>query len=394
MTTIVPFIITFVINLFVIARKMSLSPLQFIRRDLSRRHKKKAMKLPRFSFFGRFRLRILFQNLSNYGMLFVGICFANVLLLFGLMMGPLLQHYQDSVLEHQIAKYQYVLLSPIPTKSDAEQYSAMTLRTAFEDADSEDVTIYGVAKDSSYVDISPKTGEIYISDGFAEKFAIKVGDTVTLKEEYGRKEYSFTVTDIYEYPASLSVFMNQQDFSEKFDLSHDYFNGYFSNEEITDIDKAYIGATITKDDLTKITRQLNVSMGSLFHMIKAFAVILFMMLVFLLTKLVVEKNANAISMVKILGYENREIKKLYLTTSRLAVIISLVLSLPVSVCTIKAIYREMMGNAFLGWLTFYIQPVIYVQILLIGFITYMLVEVLLYQKIKKVPMDEALKNVE
>lgn len=394
MTTIVPFIITFVINLFVIARKMSLSPLQFIRRDLSRRHKKKAMKLPRFSFFGRFRLRILFQNLSNYGMLFVGICFANVLLLFGLMMGPLLQHYQDSVLEHQIAKYQYVLLSPIPTKSDAEQYSAMTLRTAFEDADSEDVTIYGVAKDSSYVDISPKTGEIYISDGFDEKFAIKVGDTVTLKEEYGRKEYSFTVTDIYEYPASLSVFMNQQDFSEKFDLSHDYFNGYFSNEEITDIDKAYIGATITKDDLTKITRQLNVSMGSLFHMIKAFAVILFMMLVFLLTKLVVEKNANAISMVKILGYENREIKKLYLTTSRLAVIISLVLSLPVSVCTIKAIYREMMGNAFSGWLTFYIQPVIYVQILLIGFITYMLVEVLLYQKIKKVPMDEALKNVE
>ena len=201
-------------------------------------------------------------------------------------------------------------------------------------------------------------------------------------------------TDIYEYPASLSVFMNQQDFSEKFDLSHDYYHGYFSNEEITDIDKAYIGATITKDDLTKITRQLNVSMGSLFHMIKAFAVILFMMLVFLLTKLVVEKNANAISMVKILGYENREIKKLYLTTSRLAVIISLVLSLPVSVCTIKAIYREMMGNAFLGWLTFYIQPVIYVQILLIGFITYMLVEVLLYQKIKKVPMDEALKNVE
>ena len=38
-------------------------------------------------------------------------------------------------------------------------------------------------------------------------------------------------------------------------------------------------------------------------------VILFALLIYLLTKLIIEKNASSISMVKILGYKNREIVK-------------------------------------------------------------------------------------
>ena len=50
------------------------TPLQFLRHDLKKSKRKKAMRLPRWSFLNRFRLRILFQNIPNYLVLFVGIC--------------------------------------------------------------------------------------------------------------------------------------------------------------------------------------------------------------------------------------------------------------------------------------------------------------------------------
>ena len=70
------------------------------------------MRLPNFKFFNRFRLRIILQNRSSYLTLFIGIFFANVLLLFGMMMKPLLDHYQEEILKNMIAPYQYVLSIP------------------------------------------------------------------------------------------------------------------------------------------------------------------------------------------------------------------------------------------------------------------------------------------
>ena len=114
-------------------------------------------------------------------------------------------------------------------------------------------------------------------------------------------------------------------YRKTFGEKEDYFNGYFSREKITDLDEDLIATTITEDDLTKVSRQLDVSMGEMFQLINIFAVVLFALLIYLLTKLIIEKNANAISMVKILGYENREINSLYLTSTTWVVILSILL---------------------------------------------------------------------
>ena len=103
LTTIVPLVIMILINVVMIYRKLTLSPLQFLRKDLKRSSNKKAVKLPAFPFFQRFRLRIILQNMPAYLTLFIGIIFANILLLFGMMMSPLLSHYQNEIVDHMIA---------------------------------------------------------------------------------------------------------------------------------------------------------------------------------------------------------------------------------------------------------------------------------------------------
>lgn len=394
LTTVIPAIIMIVINLLLISSKLRISPLNFLRRDLSRRKRKKAVKLPHFKFFNRFRIRIILQNRAGYLTLFIGIAFAEILLVFGMMMSPLLDHYQDEVLSHMLADYQYVLKAPVPTETDsAEAYLAGSLKTMPTEFNSEEVSVYGVEKDSAYVDIDfPKEG-VYISDSYAEKYRLAEGDTIELKETYGDKKYKFKVAGIYEYPAAVAIFMPEEEYRDVFDKEEDYFNGYFSDKKITDIEDAYIMTTITEDDLTKVSRQLDVSMGGMFYLMNVFSVALAAILIYLMTKLIIEQNASSISMVKILGYNTREIGKLYLTATTWIVVISVILGEAIATETINVIYRAMMSD-YSGWLSIYYDPNIYWKILLMVLAAYFVVALFCLRKIRKIPMDEALKNVE
>lgn len=396
LTTVVPVIIMLVINIVIIGCRLKLSPLKFLRRDLSGKQKKKAMRLPAFGFFNRFRLRIIIQNMPNYITLFIGILFANVLLLFGIMLGPMLTHYQNEITDKLIAKHQYVLKALVDVDDNAaEKYCVKTLAIIEGRLKSEDVLVYGVKDNSIYADIntaSLKDNEVYITNGYADKFRIKKGDKITLKEKYDDNEYEFTVKDMYDYPSSFAIFMSDAAFKNVFDKSEDYYSGYFS-DNILDINEKYVATQITLDDLTKVSRQLDRSMGETFNLVKIFAVVLFAVLMFLLTKLIVEKNTTSISMVKILGYSNREISRLYVTSTTIVVVLSVALSIGLSVVIMNYLFRVFMEEMS-GWISCYYAPHIFPVMFILNITVYAVISFFMMAKIKKIPMDEALKTVE
>lgn len=417
MTTVVPVIIMFVVNYAVLHHKLKLSPLKFLRRDLSSGKQRRAVYLsPRMKIFHRFRLRVIFQNISNYLVLFEGIIFANLLLMFGLLLPSALDHYQLEIQNNMLAKYQYMLSMPVSVmggsnklesmldmllfahdaetdNEDAEEFSAYSLNTLPTKYKSEEVTLYGVHDDSKYIDVDFSDG-VYISKAYADKFLLKPGDSITLKEKYEDDEYTFKISGIYDYNGSLCIFMPQGELNQTFDLGDDYFSGYFSNTEITDIDSSYIGSVIDLDALTKISRQLSVSMGSMMGMVNLFAVAIYMILIYLLSKIIIEKNAQSISMTKILGYTNGEISRLYILSTSIVVVLCLLISLPIETTIMEVLFREMMLQSISGWIALWIDPMIYVQMFVIGLVTYAVVALLEYKKIRKVPMGEALKNAE
>ncbi len=417
LTTVVPVAIMLVVNFGILHHKLRLSPLKFLRRDLSGKKQRRALYLSqRMRIFTRFRLRVIFQNFSNYIVLFIGVVFANLLLFFGLLLPSALDHYQLEIQNNMLAKYQYMLSVPVSVmgggnkldsfvdmllfnndtetdNEDAEEFSAYSLNTIPGKVKSEEILLYGIKEDSKYVDADLSKG-VYISSAYADKYKIGVGDSITLKEKYEDDEYTFQVAGIYDYTGGLCVFMDQDKLNDTFDLGDDYFSGYFSNTEITDIKDSYIGSVINLDALTKISRQLDVSMGSMMGMVNGFAVVIFMILIYLLSKIIIEKNAQSISMTKILGYTNGEISRLYILSTSLVVVICLLVSLPLETVIMKVVYREMMLSSLSGWITLWIDPVIYVQMFVIGIVTYAVIALLEYRKIQRVPMSEALKNVE
>lgn len=394
-TTIVPMIILFLIILTVLWEKLSLSPLRFMRRDLSRRKKKKAFRLnTKIKIMTRFRLRIIFQNLPNYITIVIGIFFANAILLFGCMFAPLLDNFEKDITGSLICERQYVLKMPVETEnSQAEKYCAGSLKTLEGRLKSEEITVYGVEEDSRYLELEKQEEGIAVSNAYAEKHQLRVGDNITLKQTYGEKEYSFQVSEILYYPAALAIFMPREEFNETFDKDEGYFNGYFSNETLDDIDDRMIATVITKDDLTKTSRQLRISMGNLMVIFQAFGVVMFMMIIYLLAKIIIEKNAQSISMTKILGYNNSEINGLYVTVTSIVVLISIGVTIPLANYLMKTlcvvIFRE-----YSGYLAYHASYSVFAEMLFLGIAAYAVVAWILMRKVKKVPLAEALKNSE
>lgn len=403
-TTLIPLALMFVVNLAVIVKMMRHTPLQFLRHDLKKTKRKKAMRLPRWKFFARFRVRIMFQNVANYIILFFGIFFIMVMLAMAVGMPDTLDYYKKNVTDMMFAKYQYVLRTyedeagnVIKTQNeDSEEFSMKSLQKK-SDALDEEISVYGITDGSRYVEIngleSLGEDEVYISSSFGEKYDLSVGDVVCLDEKYENKQYQFEVAGIYDRCLSLAVFMPIQNYRIVFDLDAEEFSGYLSDSKIIDIEENSIATVITEREITKMSDQLDHSMGSYMQYFQILCVLLSAVLIYLLTKIIIEKNENAISMTKILGYENREIAGLYLLSTTIVLLMADAISVGLGALVMREAWKAIMFS-YSGWFTFTLEPVGYVKMFVFVLIGYLIVMCFDFRRIKKIPMDEALKNVE
>lgn len=418
-TTLTPIILMGVVIWAVLRSSLSRTPLEFMRRNLSRVKKKGALPLNvNIPFFDRFRTRIVLQNIPNYLMLFVGIFFTSVLLMFGMLLPSIMEHHANTITGSMICKYQYMLSVPAEAMDDenmtksmmelmkyasevetetpgAEKFSAYSLKTITDgSAISDEVTIYGVKPGSRYIKKNIEPGEVYVSSLYQDKYGLKTGDEIVLKEAYEDDTYKFRVSGIYDYDGAICIFMRDSILNKTFDLPDSFFAGYFSNERIRDIDDKYIGTVVDYESLTKVSRQLTISFGSFMRMIDIFAVVMSMILIYLLSKIIIEKNAQSISMIKILGYRPGEIGRLYILATGVMVVISVLISLYISRIVIEILWRAFVASRMSGWIRIYFDKSVFAEMTVLILAAFAAVAVLEMRKIRNVPMSDALKNVE
>jgi putative ABC transport system permease protein len=307
----------------------------------------------------------------------------------------MLDSYQDIITDSLICEDQYILKEEAETEEDsAEKYSITSLETVPGRLKAESVSVFGIAEDSDYVKIDfADDKSVYISSAYAKKNKLEKGDKIRLEEKYADGEYEFTVGGIYEYAAQLAVFMPSEQFNDVFDKDSGYFNGYFSNKTIDDIDEKSVAAIITEEDMTKTSRQLKVSMGGMANIVRFFALIMFILIIYLISKIIIEKNSQSISMTKILGYNNREINGLYTLVTSIVSILSMLVTEIIALYVLSYLVVYVMST-YPGYIEFNIPFYVLAEIFGLGVLSYAVVAWLLMQKIKRIPMTDALKNAE
>ena len=398
LTTLLPIIFLFIVNTIVLFRKLSLSPLKFLRRDLKRSKQKKAVALPEFSFLGRFRIRVILQNLGSYLMLFIGMLFASFILLFGLGMGPTVEHYVSLIESGTVSEYQYILKAPYPgtIQEDAEAFIMQTLETYYRQTDKQlEVSFYGVPDESNYWEINTEGMDersVILSHGLSKKLGVNTGDTISFTHPYTGNIFLLEVVGMKEYPAGFAAFMGQEAMESMLNEETGWMNGCLS-DTVLDIPEEYIAVVITPKDLSKAGDQMLSVFSKMAVICLGAAIVIYLVLMYILTKVIVDKNAQNISFMKVMGYQNQEIRKLYLNANIIAVLVSLLLSLPLVNIGLRGAFTLAFAKIN-GYLEAYLPYYLFVVVVIIGFTSYLLINLLHMRRVKKIGLADVLKNRE
>ena len=261
------------------------------------------------------------------------------------------------------------------------------------DDSNETITIYGIREGSSYhtgIDVSD--GRIVADAGLLEKCGITLGDPATFTDRTTGNTYDITVDGATSFAVSTNVYMSIDTFNRMFGKDEGYFNGYFSNEAL-DLNRRYLASDYTPADTDKIANQLEDSYGDIMNVVTWLSIPIFIIVIYLLTKTLIDRSARSIAYMKVFGYKNREIDKLYLRSITVGVVISLLVSVPILRELIGVVYTLMLA-AQNGNYVYTLTLQIVVIDLVVALITYLVVALLHMRHIKKVPLSLALKVVE
>ena len=256
----------------------------------------------------------------------------------------------------------------------AEKYAVYTLEYDRGSGNgTESITVYGVAPDSRYWDgIGVGGGRAVFGRGLVDKFGFAEGQTVSLYDKYADEAHDVVFEGdglTWGSKSDMAVYMSLDDFNRLFGNDAGYFNAYASDQPL-DLDARYLASDLTPADMDAIGEQFVGIMDDMIGMLVGLSVFIFLVFMYLLTKSVIDRSARAISYMKVFGYRDREISRLYVRSITLTVVVSLVACQPLIIGGLTAIFRAML-LAYSGNIEIFVPLSAIAEVIAIEFATYL-----------------------
>lgn len=348
-----PIIIVIGINYMTISKKLNDTPLQLLRRERKATRLSK-VKIHRFGFITKYRLREFLREIHGNFILFFGIFMATFLLVFGVCIYGAVNKYVEHTTEEATYEYMYILKIPIEiTENESiEKATLKGLKIYSNDLKMDmDIMLQGINSNTHFYafEISENDPGLYISSGVQKKFNLNIGDVISLKDSGDNKVYNLEIKGVVNYNTGLNVFMNRTQLNRLIKEDKSYFNAYLSDKELP-IKDVYIFSKTTAKHIIKSAENMMAMMLPIIIVLIVFSCVLFILSMYLLLKLMTDKSMTSISLVKIFGFKKKEIYKLYLGSSLYMIIASGIVSIPMASGITRRIYPKLTANvqAFLS----------------------------------------------
>ncbi len=391
---IVPPVICWAVTSLVINKRLSRQVLMLIKNE-QKVSKGKDIKLKNMKFMRLFKLRQILRERRTaftvvFGM-FVSLLIAVMSLeIFVYCDNVRIQYPEDTKYEYM---YTYKYPSENPPQGGYEAY-AKTLKKEIYGYNF-DVTLLGITEDNPFfdTDLADSSSQVTISSSISYKYGLQVGDVITLKDEENDKFYAFEISDITQYAPGFMVFMPYDKALELFGEQDDYYNVVFADHEL-DIEPERLYSTTTKADVEKAAGIFVNQMKSMIITLGGVSALIFAIVLYLMMKVMIDRSAFSIALIKIFGYRQKELKKMYLDGNFYVVAIGALISVPLAKLIMDAVYEPAfvpnvacgIDKAFPIW--------VYIMVYAVIFILYFIINHLLVRRIKQMLPAEVLKNRE
>lgn len=392
-SVLMPALVAIIVNCMVIQKRLSKPVLSLIKNE-QKSNNVSNLDLGNLGFISRFRIRQMLREARTSFTVIFGMFISLLIMMLGIDCYVMCQHI--SVENKEDTKYEYMYTYKYleeKAPEDGEACFAKTLKKEIYGYDL-DVTLLGIDDDNPYfdADTTTKKNEIVVSSAMAQKYHLKKGDQVVLSDEEEDMDYAFQVTGITQYSSSLFAFMDLDSMRELFGEGDDYYNVIFADHDLQ-IDSGRLYATTTKKEISNASDVFIRMMMPMIYMLCGVSAIIFFVVMYLMMKVMIDRSAFSISLIKIFGYRTKEIRKLYLNGNFYMIAVGAAVCIPLAKVVMDAMYPYMISNVSCGMnLEFTWQ--LYVGIYLVVILLYFIINQLLVGRLKKMVPAEVLKNRE
>lgn len=393
---IMPPVTAAVVNYLVINKKLKCTALSLLRNEQTagKAGRIQNMNLGNMKFLLRFQIRQMLREIRSAFAVVIGMFICLLILIMSIDCAVLCINFGNACLEE--TKYAYMYTYKYPTEDVPEGGTPAYVENLKKEAYGYnlDVTVLGIDDDNPYFPIATadKKNEIVISSAAAQKFGVKAGDKLVLSDEVNERDYAFTVKNIVNFTSGVYVFLDRDVMQELFDQEDDYYNVVFADHAL-DIDNGRLYATVSKENVEESSQIFTDMMGPMVVMLVAISALIFMIVMYLMMKVMIDRSAFSISLMKVFGYRRREIRRLYLDGNFYVILLGALICVPLAKWSMDLVYPYCIANVAIG-MDIKFTPQIYIMIYGGIWLCYIVINFLLVGRLNKLVPAEVLKNRE
>lgn len=392
---VIPPVTAFIVNVLVIRKRLRKTPLSLLRNE-QKAVRGKDLKIKGLKFISMFRLRQMIRELRAGLTVILGMFMSLLVAMMAINTFVYCSRVKDFYVSQ--TKYEYMYNYKYPTEEVPEggyEAVAESLRKEIYGY-TFDVTMLGITKDNPFFetgDLPDNDTDVVVSSAFAVKYGLKTGDEFTLQDGNGGRLYAFKIAKIIDYSASLALFMDIDRCRDLFGEDDKYYNVVFSDHAL-DINSGRLYSTVTKSDIEKSAGIYVDMMGPMITVMSTASAVIFAVVMYLMVKMMIDRSTFNISLVKIFGFKNREVRKMYLDGNFFIVAIGALIVIPLCKAIMDYIYpRYLVSNVGVGISPSY-PPELFVAIFLVIIGLYLVINFVLTGRLKKINPAVVLKNRE
>ena len=388
-----PVLVTVIVNWLVIRRRLAKPPHVLLKKEPAKATTG-GMRIRNMGFIGLFRLRQILREKRTSMTVCIGMFIALLLLFLGVNSYSFIAEMQTQ--NDADVQYEYMVSLKYPPKEAPRNATAVYMHSLSKEAYGTelDICIMGINEKNPYFDFTPAQGEevLTISNSMANKYRLQAGDTVILTDGIADKRYVFTIDAVIPYSAGLYAFMDIESARSLFGAEEDAYNLLLS-DTMPEVDAGRIYSITTKADILEYSDIFMELMMPMIVMMIGVATVVFVIVMYLMMKMMIDRSSFGISLLKVFGFSDGEVRKLYLDGNFITVTLGAVMGIPLAKIAIDALYPIMISNVALGP-DMTLQPWLYAAIVALVYASYFFISLLLNRKIKRVTAAVVLKQRE
>jgi len=362
------------------------------------KNKKKRMGLrkAKMSFRTKYKLRAVFGHFPRTLLVILGIALGGTLVAFTFACVDSIQRYVDtSVKATGDFEYEYFLSS---LETGHPDKGSAVITASFEVADNLDlITLMGVdenklidVKTASGEDLPLEDGKFYISEMSSYAYHVKKGDTITIRNNADLKEYTMHVDGIFVNGSQSLMIASRKTVNNLLDLPEDAYSMVMSKDKIDYRDSELL-REVSKTSLAEaLDKTINQGMHDMLFPVTVIAMAISVITTYLMVNILLTESSSVISMLKVLGYRNKEINRTVTYIYHALLPVGVILGIWFGLLLNKLNF-ETQAAKYNSYIENYVTPQSVLICAGITIVSYIVSMILLSSKVKKVEMVESLK---